>query len=116
MKNNTEMPGMPETMRVHSAASRKSGARRGSQSPFSSAVASRLGLTERENEVMGHLARGLLYKEIADDMNVSYAAVHKLQHKIFRKLQVTNRTEAVVRWLIIGHDRIGDAAPFQREA
>src|SRR5262245_39332981 len=55
-------------------------------------------LTERESEVMKHLARGLLYKEIADTMSVSYAAVHKLQHKIFIKLQVSNRTEAVVKW------------------
>ncbi len=48
---------------------------------------------------MERLAQGLLYKEIADNLNVSYSAVHKLQHKIFLKLQVTNRTEAVVKWL-----------------
>ncbi len=59
----------------------------------------RFGLSKREREVMQHLAKGLLYKEIADTMNVSYGAVHKLQHKIFLKLRVTNRTEAVVKWL-----------------
>ncbi len=48
---------------------------------------------------MDHLAKGLLYKEIADAMNVSYSAVHKLQHQIFVKLRVSNRTEAVVKWL-----------------
>ncbi len=57
------------------------------------------GLSKRECEVMERLAQGLLYKEIADNLNVSYGAVHKLQHKIFLKLQVTNRTEAVVKWL-----------------
>ncbi len=45
------------------------------------------------------LAKGLLYKEIADALDVSYGTVHKLQHQIFLKLQVTNRTEAVVKWL-----------------
>ncbi len=48
---------------------------------------------------MDYLVQGLLYKEIASAMNVSYGAVHKLQHKIYLKLQVTNRTEAVVKWL-----------------
>jgi DNA-binding CsgD family transcriptional regulator len=56
------------------------------------------GLSARESEVMAHLAQGLLYKEIADQMKVSYAVVHKLQHKVFVKLQVSNRTQAVVKW------------------
>src|SRR5262245_32161494 len=47
-----------------------------------------IGLSPRERQVMEHLAQGLLYKEIADCMNISYAAVHKLQHKIFVKLRV----------------------------
>ena len=47
---------------------------------------------------MEYLARGLLYKEIADRLHVSYSAVHKLQHKVFVKLHVTNRTEAVLTW------------------
>jgi len=34
---------------------------------------------------MRHLANGLLYKEIADKMGISFAKVHKLQHKIFVK-------------------------------
>ena len=45
-----------------------------------------------------HLAQGLLYKEISDRKNVRYSAVHKLQHKIFVKLRVGNRTEAMVKW------------------
>ena len=57
-----------------------------------------IGLSPRERQVMEHLARGLLYKEIADRMNISYSVVHKLQHKIFVKLCVGNRTEAVVKW------------------
>ena len=55
-------------------------------------------LTVREIEVVRYLAKGLLYKEIADRMGISFSIVHKLQHKIFVKLHVGNRTEAINRW------------------
>lgn len=55
-------------------------------------------ITEQENAVMDCLAQGLLYKEIADKLGLSFARVHKLQHKIFLKLHVCNRTEAVLKW------------------
>ena len=73
--------------------------RKGRQGLRSKAGAeSHLPLTVRENQVMGHLGKGLLYKEIADKMGISFTAVHKLQHKIFVKLHVSNRTEAVNKW------------------
>ena len=52
-------------------------------------------LTPREKQVLSRFADGLLYKEIADELGISYSAVHKYQQKIFAKLHVTNRTEAV---------------------
>jgi|ERR1051326_5244773 DNA-binding NarL/FixJ family response regulator len=58
----------------------------------------RSALTLREHELLTHLGKGLLYKEIADRMGISFSKVHKLQHKIFLKLRVSNRTEAVNRW------------------
>lgn len=58
-----------------------------------------LPLNVREKEVLKHLAKGLLYKEISDELEISYSAVHKCQHNIFRKLQVTNRSEAIRIWL-----------------
>jgi DNA-binding NarL/FixJ family response regulator len=61
-------------------------------------------LTPREMEVMQGLARGRLYKEIADELGMSYSAVHKHQHRIFRKLRVGNRTEAVIHWTAAGTD------------
>ena len=67
-------------------------------SRFTPVPESSLTLTLREIEVMGHLGNGLLYKEIADKMGISFAKVHKLQHKIFMKLNVNNRTEAVNKW------------------
>jgi DNA-binding NarL/FixJ family response regulator len=59
---------------------------------------SRLVLTEREEEIMACLAAGLLYKEIADNLGISFSAVHQRQRRIFRKLRVSNRTEAVNKW------------------
>jgi DNA-binding NarL/FixJ family response regulator len=56
-------------------------------------------LTVRENEVMKFLAKGYLYKEIEAQMHLSGSVVKKVQHKIFLKLGVSNRTEAVSRWL-----------------
>src|SRR5437762_11107430 len=67
-------------------------------SRFIPAPESTLALTLPENELMRHLGNGLLYKEIADRMGISFAKVHKLQHKIFMKLNVNNRTEAVNKW------------------
>ena len=55
-------------------------------------------LTPRENVLMKYFAQGLLYKEAADKLGTSYAVVHKLQHSIFVKLHVSNRTEAISNW------------------
>jgi two-component system uhpT operon response regulator UhpA len=55
-------------------------------------------LNQREEEVLRNLAEGLLYKEISDKMGISYAAVHKCQHRIYKKLEVSNRSEAIKIW------------------
>ena len=55
-------------------------------------------LTVREIEILRYLAKGFLYKEIADKMGMSFSTVHKLQHRIFVKLRVGNRTEAINNW------------------
>ena len=55
-------------------------------------------LSPREAEVMAGLAEGLLYKEISEKLDISYAAVHKYQHNIFKKLGANNRSEAIRIW------------------
>ena len=55
-------------------------------------------LTKRQNEVMRCFAKGLYYKEIASELGISYSAVHRHQEKIFRRLHVSNRTEALNKW------------------
>ncbi len=52
-------------------------------------------LSTRENEILRHLARGLLYKEIADKLNISTSTVRQHIHHIYEKLHVQNRTEAI---------------------
>jgi DNA-binding NarL/FixJ family response regulator len=56
-------------------------------------------LSPREAEVLNLLAKGFLYKEIADSMKVSYATVHTHIRHIYEKLHVRSRTEAVAKHL-----------------
>ncbi len=52
-------------------------------------------LSSRENEVLQHLAKGLLYKEIAEKLSIATGTVRQHIHKIYEKLHVQNRTEAL---------------------
>jgi len=52
-------------------------------------------LGHRENEVLELLARGLLYKEIADHLSLAVGTVRQHIHNIYEKLHVQNRTEAL---------------------
>ena len=53
------------------------------------------GLTEREQEVLRLLSEGLLYKEIGDRVGISESAVKQHIHRMYGKLHVQNRTEAL---------------------
>lgn len=52
-------------------------------------------LSTKENNLLALLANGLFYKEIAAEMNISLDTVKKNASNIYKKLQVSNRTEAV---------------------
>lgn len=52
-------------------------------------------LTRRENEILELLAKGLLYKEISASLQISTSTVKQHIHKIYEKLHVQNRTEAL---------------------
>lgn len=52
-------------------------------------------LTVTEKEVLELLALGLLYKEIADKKNVTIDTIKKHIGNIYRKLQVSNKIEAI---------------------
>ncbi len=55
-------------------------------------------LSKREDELLNHLAKGLLYKEVAVKLNISIETVRKHVHNIYKKLQVSNRTEALNKY------------------
>lgn len=52
-------------------------------------------LTKRETEMLGLLARGLRYKEIADQLFISTETVRKHINNTYQKLHVQSRMEAV---------------------
>ena len=52
-------------------------------------------LSKRENEVLQLLSKGLLYKEISDQLSISTGTVRQHIHRIYEKLHVQNRTEAL---------------------
>jgi DNA-binding NarL/FixJ family response regulator len=56
-------------------------------------------LTPREAQVLDLLAKGFLYKEIAETTKTTYATVHTHIRHIYEKLHVRSRTEAVARHL-----------------
>ena len=56
-------------------------------------------LSPREAEVLDLLAKGFLYKEISDQMKISYATVHTHIRHVYEKLHVRSRTEAVAKHL-----------------
>ena len=56
-------------------------------------------LSTREQEVLDCLSHGFLYKEIAEKLGISYETVHTHIRRIYEKLQVRTRTEAVAKFL-----------------
>jgi DNA-binding NarL/FixJ family response regulator len=56
-------------------------------------------LTKREQEILALLAKGFLYKEIADQLGISLSTVRAHLHTVYEKLHVQSRTEAVVKFL-----------------
>jgi DNA-binding NarL/FixJ family response regulator len=56
-------------------------------------------LTPREQETLALLAKGFLYKEIADKLGVTVHTVKRHLHFIYEKLHVQSRTQATAKYL-----------------
>ncbi len=54
-------------------------------------------LTEREREVLRHIARGYTYREVAERLYISVKTVESHVSSVLRKLQLSNRHE-LARW------------------
>lgn len=59
-------------------------------------------LTEREGQVLRHISMGLSNKEIARELGIQEVTVKLHVKALFRKLQVTNRTQAARRAIELG--------------
>jgi DNA-binding CsgD family transcriptional regulator len=59
-------------------------------------------LTEREREILSLLAKGLIKKEIADELGVSYHTVDTHVRNIYGKLKVHNLSGAVAKAIQLG--------------
>ena len=55
-------------------------------------------LSPREREVLEHLAAGYRYKDIGDKLYISISTVRSHIQKIYDKLHVNNRTEALNKY------------------
>ena len=55
-------------------------------------------LSPREREVLRLLARGYMYKEICDALNISMSTVNTHIHRIYEKLHVQSRGQAVAHY------------------
>lgn len=58
---------------------------------------SSVSLTPREEEILNYLSKGFLYKEIASELYISIETVRTHVRKIYQKLQVRTRTEALLK-------------------
>ncbi len=56
-------------------------------------------LTPREREVLAAMAGGLTNRQIATSLGLGTGTVRVYLHTIFQKLQVSNRTQAVLKFL-----------------
>jgi DNA-binding CsgD family transcriptional regulator len=55
-------------------------------------------LSPRELEVLELLARGYLYKEIIGTLNISMGTVNTYIRRIYEKLHVRSRSEAIAKY------------------
>jgi len=60
------------------------------------------GLSPREQEVLELLARGYLYKEIAERLNISGPTVNTYIRRMYEKLHVCSRAQAVAKFARLG--------------
>jgi DNA-binding NarL/FixJ family response regulator len=55
-------------------------------------------LSPREREVLELLARGYLYKEIAEQLKISVPTVNTYIRRVYEKLHVRSRAQAVAKY------------------
>ncbi len=56
-------------------------------------------LSTREQTVLDYLVKGYSYKEVAEALQISYSTVHTHIERIYQKLHVRSRAQAVAKYL-----------------
>jgi DNA-binding NarL/FixJ family response regulator len=56
-------------------------------------------LTPRESQILERLAQGMVPKELAYELGISYETVREYIKSVYAKLHVRSRTEAVIKYL-----------------
>jgi len=59
-------------------------------------------LTPRQREVLALTAAGLRNREVADRLGITWRTVQKTMENVFRQLNVPNRTQAAMIWMVSG--------------
>ena len=67
-------------------------------------------LSPREQEVLDLLARGYLYKEIAERLNISIPSVNTYVRRMYEKLHVRSRAQAVAKYAHLAEPEL----PFKK--
>lgn len=78
---------------------------RKSRGPYSASRSHPLGLTQREQEILGELAKGATNREIAETLSRSRRTVENHVSSVLQKLNVSSRTDVLLRvqnepWLL----------------
>jgi len=60
-------------------------------------------LSAREDEILQLMARGLFFKEVAERLNITVPTVKTHVRRIYVKLHVQSRTQAVAKYSELGH-------------
>ena len=68
-----------------------------------------LPITNREKEVLVHLAQGQTNKQISQDLNLSLSTVRNHISSIFAKLKISNRSQATAIAIYAGLLNIGSS-------
>jgi DNA-binding NarL/FixJ family response regulator len=71
-------------------------------------------LSPREREVLALLARGYLYKEIAESLQISVPTVNTYIRRIYEKLHVRSRSQAVAKYTHVPGATGIDDSPLEK--
>lgn len=61
--------------------------------------ATNVALSQRQREIMKKICKGMVAQDVANVMGVSYCTVREHLERIYNKLGVKNRAEAVKKWM-----------------